>query len=137
MLSVYEEGCGMVTGHSEAAGCSPPLLVSSHPHLQVSGNLQQPVFQYLILFEVLSISIVSPSLSLFRLSCDLRVVTIMRDRALGNSATQLYTKLCESHSEAWMQRTMQYLGECEHFLALGTGSFHHHQPCRRCPHRHG
>ena len=64
MLSVYEEGCGMVTGHSEAAGCSPPLLVSSHPHLQVSGNLQQPVFQYLILFEVLSISIVSPSLSL-------------------------------------------------------------------------
>ena len=40
---------------------------------------------------------------------------------MGNSATQLYTKLCEGHSEAWMRRTMQYLGECKHFLALGTG----------------
>ena len=70
--------------------------------------------------------------------CDLRVVSLLRERALGNSATQLYTKLCEGHSEAWMRRAMQYLGECEPFLALGTGSFHHHhQPCRRCPHRHG
>ncbi|XP_062340201.1 uncharacterized protein LOC134038681 [Osmerus eperlanus] len=62
-----------------------------------------------------------PAVLTYKLSCDLRVVTMLRERALGNSATQLYTKLCESHSEAWMRRAMQYLGECEHFLALGTG----------------
>lgn len=39
---------------------------------------------------------------------------------MGNSATQLYNKLCEGHSEAWMRRSIQYLGECEHFLASGT-----------------
>ena len=54
-----------------------------------------------------------------RLSCDLRVMRLLRERALGNSATQLRRKLCEGHSEAWMRRSLQYLGECEHFLATG------------------
>ncbi|KAJ8346395.1 hypothetical protein SKAU_G00277960 [Synaphobranchus kaupii] len=53
------------------------------------------------------------------LSCDLRVMKLLREQALGNSATQLYTKLCEGHSEAWMRRSIQYLDECEHFLAMG------------------
>ncbi|KAJ8008184.1 hypothetical protein DPEC_G00102130 [Dallia pectoralis] len=34
-----------------------------------------------------------PAILTYRLSCDVRVVTLVRERALGNSATQLYTKL--------------------------------------------
>ena len=34
---------------------------------------------------------------------------------MGNSATQLYRKLQEQHSEAWMQRVLQYLSACEPF----------------------
>ncbi|KAJ8370901.1 hypothetical protein SKAU_G00109290 [Synaphobranchus kaupii] len=61
-----------------------------------------------------------PAILTYKLSCDLRVMRLLRERALGNSATQLYTKLCEGHSEAWMRRSMQYLGECKHFLATGS-----------------
>ncbi|XP_058857710.1 uncharacterized protein LOC117430939 [Acipenser ruthenus] len=45
------------------------------------------------------------------------VLRLMRERTLGNSATQLYNTLCEQHSEAWMQRSLQYLAEFEPFLA--------------------
>ncbi|KAJ8370906.1 hypothetical protein SKAU_G00109340 [Synaphobranchus kaupii] len=61
-----------------------------------------------------------PAILTYKLSCDLRVMRLLRERALGNSATELYTKLCEGHSEAWMRRSMQYLGECKHFLATGS-----------------
>lgn len=40
---------------------------------------------------------------------------------MGNSASQTYSKLCESHSESWMRSCIRYLGECEQFLALSTG----------------
>ncbi|KAK1156709.1 hypothetical protein AOXY_G25730 [Acipenser oxyrinchus oxyrinchus] len=50
----------------------------------------------------------------------MRVLRVMRERTLGNSATQLYNTLCEQHSEAWMQRSLQYLAEFEPFLAQGV-----------------
>lgn len=31
---------------------------------------------------------------------------------MGNSVTQLYKKLQEQHSEAWMERVLQYLTAC-------------------------
>lgn len=34
---------------------------------------------------------------------------------MGNSVTQLHKKLQEQHSEAWMQRVLQYLTACEPF----------------------
>ncbi|MGH0120698.1 UNVERIFIED_CONTAM: hypothetical protein FKN15_031627 [Acipenser sinensis] len=60
-----------------------------------------------------------PAILTYRLSCDMRVLRLMRERTLGNSATQLYNTLCEEHSEAWMQRSLQYLAEFEPFLAQG------------------
>lgn len=45
---------------------------------------------------------------------------MLRERSLGNSATQLNKKLCESHSEAWMRRSIQYLGEYQHFMTSGN-----------------
>lgn len=50
-----------------------------------------------------------------RYSCDIRVLRMMRERTMGNSVTQLYKKLQEQHSEAWMQRVLQYLTACEPF----------------------
>lgn len=40
---------------------------------------------------------------------------MMRERTMGNSVTQLYKKLQEQHSEAWMKRVLQYLTACEPF----------------------
>ncbi|KAL2094650.1 hypothetical protein ACEWY4_009369 [Coilia grayii] len=40
---------------------------------------------------------------------------MMRERTMGNSVTQLYKKLQEQHSEAWMQCVLQYLTACEPF----------------------
>ena len=40
--SVYEEGCGMVAGHREAAGRRTPLPLSSCPHLQVRERVVSP-----------------------------------------------------------------------------------------------
>eukprot|EP00063_Salmo_salar_P065245 XP_014040080.1 PREDICTED: uncharacterized protein LOC106593263 [Salmo salar] len=62
-----------------------------------------------------------PAILTYKLSCDLRVVRMLRSRTLGNSASQTYSKLCESHSESWMRSCIRYLGECEQFLALGSG----------------
>jgi len=39
----------------------------------------------------------------------------MRERFLGNSVSMLYHKLCEQHSEDWMERSLQYLTVCHRF----------------------
>ncbi|XP_056120618.1 uncharacterized protein LOC130097702 [Rhinichthys klamathensis goyatoka] len=61
-----------------------------------------------------------PAILTYKLSCDLAIVVMLREHSLGNSATQLYKKLCESHSEAWMRRSIQYLSECRHFMTSGS-----------------
>ncbi|CAL8378034.1 unnamed protein product [Gadus morhua 'NCC'] len=45
-----------------------------------------------------------PALLTYRYSCDIRVLRMMRERTMGNRVTQLYKKLQEQHSEAWLQR---------------------------------
>ncbi len=54
-------------------------------------------------------------LPFLRYSCGIRVLRMMRERTMGNSVTQLFKKLQEQHSEAWMQRVLQYLTACEPF----------------------
>lgn len=44
----------------------------------------------------------------------------MRERSLGNSATMLYHKLCEQHTEEWMERSLQYLSVCDRFQGTNT-----------------
>ncbi|KAK0140599.1 hypothetical protein N1851_022414 [Merluccius polli] len=39
---------------------------------------------------------------------------------LGNSPTQLYNKLCEAHTEAWMRRSIHYLSVMEPFASIGV-----------------
>ncbi|XP_016104299.1 uncharacterized protein [Sinocyclocheilus grahami] len=61
-----------------------------------------------------------PAILTYRFSCDMHVAKLMRERSLGNSATMLYHKLCEQHSEDWMERTLQYLSACERFQGTTT-----------------
>ncbi|XP_056614654.1 uncharacterized protein LOC130429852 [Triplophysa dalaica] len=56
-----------------------------------------------------------PAILTYRLSCDMHVVKLMRERSLGNSVTMLHNTLHEQHSEDWMQRSMQYLTVCDQF----------------------
>ncbi|KAL2082466.1 hypothetical protein ACEWY4_022284 [Coilia grayii] len=61
-----------------------------------------------------------PALLTYQLSCDRRVISMLRERTRGNSATQLYKKLCEVHSETWMRRSTHYLSVMEPFLTSGV-----------------
>lgn len=51
----------------------------------------------------------------YRYACDVRVIRLLRQQGLGNSATQLQRKLTEQHSERWLVHTIQYLNDCKHF----------------------
>ena len=55
------------------------------------------------------------SSSYSRYACDKSVVRLMRERGLGNSATQLSKKIREQHTDRWMEATVQYLSACEIF----------------------
>ena len=48
---------------------------------------------------------------------------LLRQRGLGNSATQLKkNKLCEQHGEAWLNKTVHYLTDCDGFIrAMKSG----------------
>jgi hypothetical protein len=57
-----------------------------------------------------------PVLLSYRYACDVRVIRMLRQRGLGNSSTQLQKKLTEQHSEKWLQRTIRYVSDCDHFV---------------------
>ena len=61
-----------------------------------------------------------PAILTYRYACDVRVICLLRQRGLGNSATQLQRKLTEQHSERWLVRTIQYLNDCKHFRDAST-----------------
>ena len=54
-----------------------------------------------------------PCILTSKLACDFEVVTLMRQRGLGNSSSQIQRKLQERHVEVWMQKTAQYLTDCK------------------------
>ena len=52
---------------------------------------------------------------LYRYSCDLRVVRLLRERTLGNTPTKLQKQVSEQHSEVYLQRVLQFLQAREQF----------------------
>ena len=56
-----------------------------------------------------------PVILTYRYACDVRVIRLLRQRGLGNSATQLQKKLTEQHSEQWLACTIHYLNDCKYF----------------------
>ena len=57
-----------------------------------------------------------PIIITYNYACDMRVVRLLRQRGLGNSSSQLQKKLTEQHNEVWLQRTAQYLTDCQTFM---------------------
>lgn len=49
-----------------------------------------------------------PAVLTYCYACDVRVICLLRQRGLGNSATQLQRKLTEQHSERWLLRKIRY-----------------------------
>ena len=47
-----------------------------------------------------------------RYTCSNRVLSLLRERGLGNSATQINKKIREQHAEDWLRRTTCYLSAC-------------------------
>ncbi len=54
-----------------------------------------------------------PAVLTYRLACDIKVVTLLRSRTLGNSSALLHHSLEEMHSEAWLRKLLLYLTDCE------------------------
>ncbi|CAM4571738.1 unnamed protein product [Leuciscus chuanchicus] len=61
-----------------------------------------------------------PVILTYKLACDRQVIIQLREHPRGNSATQLYKKLCEAHTEAWMRRSIHYLSVMEPFTSQGV-----------------
>ena len=60
-----------------------------------------------------------PIIITYNYACDMRVVRLLRQRRLGNSATQLHKKLTEQHNDVWLQRIAHYLTDCQTFVMAG------------------
>ena len=45
--------------------------------------------------------------------CDQAVVTLLKDRTLGNSSSAIRNKLLEVHSEEWLRKQVCYLSDCQ------------------------
>ena len=69
----------------------------------------QPILQQLDVGHCLQF----PAILTYKQACDLRVVCLLRSRGLGNGPFKLQRKLHEQHSEAWLQRTANYLFQCQ------------------------
>ncbi|XP_057189356.1 uncharacterized protein LOC130554003 [Triplophysa rosa] len=61
-----------------------------------------------------------PCILTLKLACDMRVVRLLRQRGLGNSSSQIQKKLEEQHSETWLQKTIQYLTDCQSLCGAVT-----------------
>lgn len=53
--------------------------------------------------------------SIFRLACDMSVVSLLRSRGVGNSASQLRAKLDEQHCRKYQCQVTHYLYDCRGF----------------------
>jgi len=53
-------------------------------------------------------------------ACDFKVAILLRQRGLGNSATQVQKKLQEQHSTHWYQKLIQYLSACKSINSAAT-----------------
>lgn len=54
-----------------------------------------------------------PCILTSKLACDNEVASLMRQRGLGNSSSQIQRKLQERHAEVWLHKTVQYLTDCK------------------------
>ncbi|XP_051996487.1 uncharacterized protein LOC127653743 [Xyrauchen texanus] len=95
----------MVTEYLECRRCKRKVAAWSQEVVSQLGEGHRALF---------------PAILTYKLACDRRVIIQLRERTLGNSATQLYKKLCEAHTEAWMRQSIHYLSVMEPFTSRGV-----------------
>ena len=54
-----------------------------------------------------------PVILTHKYACDVAVVSLLRNRTLGNSPTSVRNSLCEVHSEEWLRKQVCYLSDCQ------------------------
>ena len=73
-----------------------------------------------------------PVILTYKYACDVKVISMMRQRTLGNSATLLYKTLREIHGDNYSRRLALYLEDCNRYVMATTsglfkqGSFKPH-----------
>ena len=53
-----------------------------------------------------------PAILTRMLGCDKAVISLLRSRTLGNSATALRSSIFEIHSEEWLRKQLRYYDDC-------------------------
>nr|XP_034315334.1 mucin-5B-like [Crassostrea gigas] len=90
-----------VNGYYTIAG--ETLICPACKKRMVSWN--QKIIQQLDLGHQLQF----PCILTYRYACDLKIIRLLRQRGIGNSASQIRAKIQEQHSEVWLQKCIQYM----------------------------
>ncbi|XP_058509620.1 uncharacterized protein LOC131475475 [Solea solea] len=61
-----------------------------------------------------------PAVLTYKLSCDMAVIGLLKERTLGNGVARLRASLVEHHSREWMARTIKYLSVLDKLMAPGA-----------------
>ncbi|XP_052450243.1 uncharacterized protein LOC128011639 [Carassius gibelio] len=62
-------------------------------------------------------------------ACDIRVLRLLRERAMGNGPVRIIGQLRENHSEEWLKRALRYTSECVAFFDnRGLHPLHFQEP---------
>ena len=69
-----------------------------------------------------------PAILTYKKACDVKVMTLLRSRTLGNSATVLRNSILELHSETWLKQVLLYLTDCEQHKKKHVSGVMRHLP---------
>ncbi|XP_058474505.1 uncharacterized protein LOC131447057 [Solea solea] len=61
-----------------------------------------------------------PAVLTYKLSCDMAVIRMLKERTLANGVARVRAFLVEHHSREWMARTIQYLSVLDKLMAPGA-----------------
>ena len=102
--------------------CWKIIIPNSFMHYLImasSNDLSRNLFSYLFVF---------------RYSCDLRVIALLRQRTLGNSSTKVCNQVGERHSELYMKRLLRFWQAREPFhVKAASGLFTIAAPHKELP----
>ena len=68
-----------------------------------------------------------------RYACDRKIVSMLRDRSLGNGPFQMMRKVKEAHTEAWLEKTAHYTSAVEEFVAASERGLIERPKCEPPP----
>ncbi|XP_071500121.1 uncharacterized protein [Diadema antillarum] len=69
----------------------------------------------------------------YKLACDMKIVTMLRDRSLGNGPFQMMRKVKEAHTTAWLGKTAIYQSAVKEFIAASEKGLVERPRCEAPP----